>query len=110
MIHIKFSEIRKGISTSLVALKAPTASAALSLARQRPQQWKALMMKFMTIDDDVSVHSLNMSGMSLSSTASDSPDSPPNSARSFRMLQKKGEKAFKQIDIRKFFQDLDSDE
>ena len=44
------------------------------------------------VDDDVSVHSLNLSGMSLSSTASDSPDSPPNSARSLRMIQKKGER------------------
>ena len=110
MIHIKFSEIRKGISSSLVAPKALTASAAPSLARQRPQQWKALMMKFMTIDDDVSVHSLNMSGMSLSSTASDSPDSPPNSARSLRILQNKGVRAFKQIEISKFFHELDSDE
>ena len=61
------------------------------------------------VDDDVSVHSLNLSGMSLSSTASESPNSPPNSARSLRMLQKKGDRAFKQIEIRKIFQEPDSD-
>ena len=62
------------------------------------------------IDDDVLVHSLNLSGMSMSSTASESPASPPNSARSLRILQNKGVRAFKQIEISKFFHELDSDE